>query len=248
MSQTIDAFVAQLADVRTVGADGSPQDLYGLVDRLTAHFATTVGSVACRDGCITCCSSELPAVSSLEWRVIYRHLLTLPAETREGVRQMAELLRPLQPAMAHHRSLKLAQSDQLGRTPALQCPFLLNGGCSIYAARPLICRGYGYTGATLGEQTGFFGCSLASAHISAVGPKGLDLPLFDPYQAKLQALNDAEGPSTWAYLAQWLWAHLDGDGFVAEAIWAPDFAVASAPPSTPAPRRLPPNPRLRRGR
>jgi Fe-S-cluster containining protein len=245
MSHQLDSFLAQLPDVQTVGEAPSAQDLYGLIDQVTAHVASCVPSVACRAGCIACCSSELPAVTSLEWRVLYRHVLTLPEETQARIRQMAALLRPLQPVLARHRALMMAESDEVGQTPALQCPFLIDGGCSVYAHRGLVCRTYGYFGATVGGQTGFFGCVLASSHLQQVAPRGFELPRVEPYKARMRELNEAVAPSTWAYFPQWLWAHLDDAGaFVPEAIWAPDFGEAP-PPS--ARRRLPPNPRLRRG-
>lgn len=240
----LDTFKAQLADVRTVGQDASSRDMYGLMDQLTAYVANSVPSVACRAGCIACCSSELPGVSSLEWQVIHRHLLGLPAATQARLVAAADHLRPLAPVLQRHRQQKLSDSPNLGATPTLQCPFLLDGGCSIYAVRPLICRGYGYFGATLGEQTGFFGCLLASAHLKQVAGPGLDLPLFDPYRDRLDALNAAVGPATWAYLPQWLWAHIADGTLVGEASWAPDFGPAATAP--PPRRRLPPNPRLRR--
>jgi Fe-S-cluster containining protein len=243
MTQQLDAFAAQLAAVQTVGDNESASDLYGLINQVTAYVASCVPSVACRAGCIACCSSELPAVTSLEWRVLYRHLLTLPEETLAKIRQMAELLRPSQPLLQRHRALKLAESDEIGPTPALQCPFLIEGACSVYVARGLVCRAYGYMGATVGEQTGYFGCVLASAHLQQVS-KGLNLPRFDPYQQRMHELNEAVAPATWAYFPQWLWAHLANDAFVPEAIWAPEFGEAS-PPRAPK-RRLPPHPRLRR--
>jgi Fe-S-cluster containining protein len=42
-----------------------------------------------------------------------------------------------------YKRLKKAEINKIKKTKATFCPFLLNGSCSVYAARPIICRTHG---------------------------------------------------------------------------------------------------------
>lgn len=82
-------------------------------------------ALACGPGCDTCCRQPIP-VTPLEFLLMRAHMrLRLDAATR--FRLEAQLAAQV-----------AAEPDALRRP----CPFLLDGSCSVYAARPLACRRY----------------------------------------------------------------------------------------------------------
>lgn len=86
---------------------------------------------ACSAGCAWCCHQQV-AASPAEAVVIARHVLrTFPAEALAGLKaRLAKL-------DGESRGLGAAERARLKRP----CAFLENGECSIYAVRPLRCRG-----------------------------------------------------------------------------------------------------------
>ena len=111
-----------------------------LQDNATAFFASFQGRhaamMACRRGCSACCHVSL-SIFTVEASLILAWA------------------RGLAPADAHKLAIALAQretSDRAGKTPpgptpdgelAQPCPFLVNCACSIYPARPTLCRTQG---------------------------------------------------------------------------------------------------------
>ncbi|MGE0490216.1 MAG: YkgJ family cysteine cluster protein [Vulcanimicrobiota bacterium] len=88
--------------------------------------------LACRQGCSFCCyppvSANLPEVLNL---VAYLKTQTSPEtfdRLRQKVRERAEQTQAMTTAERHRISLA--------------CPFLEDGKCSVYPARPLACRGF----------------------------------------------------------------------------------------------------------
>ena len=94
--------------------------------RVDDHFAAAVqrspGAFACREGCDACCHRRF-SVFGVE-----------AAALREALTALAAADPPL-------RARIRAQADD----PAAQgrCALLVDGRCSVYAARPLICRSHG---------------------------------------------------------------------------------------------------------
>lgn len=93
-----------------------------LIARLTARYAS---HLACRAGCNGCCHHHL-SVFGVEAANVQRALAVLPAETRARVIQQARVVNA---------------REALGK--AVACPLLVDSCCSIYEARPLICRTQG---------------------------------------------------------------------------------------------------------
>jgi uncharacterized protein len=82
----------------------------------------------CRKGCDDCCRSlaTVPRVSRAEWERITAALRELPADTATAL------------------TARIRQSA--GATRPVVCPLLdLNSGsCTVYEARPVACRSYGF--------------------------------------------------------------------------------------------------------
>ena len=90
--------------------------------RVDTHFAQAVarspGELACRAGCDSCCRPGL-SVFAIEADAIAAALQRLPPPLRARVRQAAAVEAPQ------------------------RCALLVDGECSVYDARPLLCRSHG---------------------------------------------------------------------------------------------------------
>ena len=75
-------------------------------------------AVACRQGCTGCCLRPTAPVTELELMGIWWYAVGFPEADNK----------------------KKVQARLLGRRQSAECPFLLEGSCSIYAMRPLACR------------------------------------------------------------------------------------------------------------
>lgn len=87
----------------------------------------------CRRGCDTCCRSlkQLPVVTRAEWDRLAGALQKLPDDTRQLVRKRLQFA---------------SATDRV-------CPFLdtAKGECTVYEARPVACRSYGFFADREGE-------------------------------------------------------------------------------------------------
>lgn len=88
--------------------------VYALVDEFSAHRAPYV---ACRQGCSDCCRMNVQ-ISNLE-------AARIAAATGRRARAL--------PRGVQHADGKFAGED---------CPFLMDGSCSIYEHRPYVCRNH----------------------------------------------------------------------------------------------------------
>jgi Fe-S-cluster containining protein len=89
------------------------------------------GAIACRAGCDHCCYQAV-GVTAPEALAIFDHL--------KGTRSSGELARVAAKISERHATTRdLSSHDRF--SPDHPCPFLEEGECSIYEARPLACRG-----------------------------------------------------------------------------------------------------------
>ncbi len=121
--------------------------------------APDVGALACRAGCTWCCHFSVD-VRAVE---VFRILDLIEREfTDEQKARVYEEIRA--------NSVKLSGLDEMERMRRnIRCPFLAEGRCSIYAARPQTCRNY--------HATNVEGCKLSYEQ-----PDNLEIdPEFAPY-------------------------------------------------------------------
>ena len=83
--------------------------------------------ICCKNGCSLCCEDGMYPFSEIEFEYIKTGLEALPKETYEAIRIKCEKLRG-----------QAVESEFL-----YECPFLMNGSCSVYQKRGLICRTFG---------------------------------------------------------------------------------------------------------
>jgi Fe-S-cluster containining protein len=125
--------------------------------------APDVGTLACRAGCTWCCYFSVDARAVEVFSILDFVERTFTAD--EKVRVYAEIA-------ANSAMLgKLAEGERVKRN--VRCPFLSDGRCSIYSARPQSCRNY--------HATNVAGCQQSYEE-----PENMDIdPDFAPwvYQA-----------------------------------------------------------------
>lgn len=117
------------------------------VERYRDHVAPNGRKgLQCGKGCASCCY-QLFNISLLEAAAISRHMKTLPHAEQERLRQRARAYQPQRRALLAGRAAETGLVQIEGKLPLaglrLACPALEGDACSIYAARPLICRKFG---------------------------------------------------------------------------------------------------------
>lgn len=115
------------------GAAGLGRELMNATSKLIDGLLAKAGDrpVACHDGCAHCCYQAV-GVSVPEALALEAHVRA----TRSPA-QLDELAARVR--RADERTRGLTGAERL--SPELPCPFLEDGRCGVYEARPLACRG-----------------------------------------------------------------------------------------------------------
>lgn len=113
--------------------------------------ATEAGkAISCRKGCGHCCRQPVP-IAPAEARALRRLVDNMPAPRRESLqRRFAKAIREFEEAgIAEELRMRSFWEKGHGREVGLRylalridCPFLEDESCTIYADRPLACREY----------------------------------------------------------------------------------------------------------
>lgn len=227
-----------LQEIENVGDSDDAQDMYYLIDFLVYLVDQAYPFIPCPSGCSNCCvDSGLPRTSALEWRHIHRFLKNLPAESfarivaQNEARHRPQLDKFLQEqARIESPDTELALPDFGCR----ECPFLIEGRCSVYAARPAICRGFGYFTWRPGQNrdSQIFACQMAAdtllENLRQMGAPYAALPAWNPLTDKVYALNARLSTGVMATLPLWLMAHTGPAGELLPLNLAPDFSALGA--------------------
>jgi Fe-S-cluster containining protein len=158
-----------LAD--NLGESGDDRDAFVLLDRLTTAVRETYAGGHCKAGCSGCCDSQTAIfdVSPGEWAAIEREVARWSAERREAFKERFKREHGLQLRayrwLGYLKFFEPLADRYFARNP-YRCPFLENGRCSIYAARPLACRMYGFFAirARFYERPSVYGCGLQTSY------------------------------------------------------------------------------------
>lgn len=98
---------------------------------LKALFFSQDKYINCKKGCSKCCEKGDYPFSQLEFSYLTQGYLTLPENRRILVQQ-------------NIRNLKLDKKEFKGERFEHVCPFLINGECSVYDYRGIVCRTFGF--------------------------------------------------------------------------------------------------------
>jgi hypothetical protein len=211
-----------------------------LQDKSNAN-ASFRNDVACRKGCAFCCSLYVSALPPEIFAVadhIRRNAGDLPAEIAR-----------IAAADAKTRGL-----DPRGRFMSKAfCALLVDDACSVYAARPLVCRGVlsrsrascesAYRGdapdnADAIEEAADIRGAYGEAFLAALHRKGVALAGYELAHAVLVALEDERAEERW-YAGEDVFAGVAADAPVVragdEALWHSLWSVAHGEPISPGP-------------
>ena len=83
--------------------------------------------ICCANGCCGCCSQGMYPYSELEFKYLKLGFDNLPSETKKLV----------------INNIKEINQQYKGKDFMHKCPFLINGSCSVYLYRGIICRTFG---------------------------------------------------------------------------------------------------------
>lgn len=84
----------------------------------------------CKKGCSKCCEKGEYPFSQIEFAYLTQGYINLPDKTKILVQQ-------------NIRNLKMDKKEFKGERFEHKCPFLINGECSVYEYRGIICRTFG---------------------------------------------------------------------------------------------------------
>ncbi|EPR40861.1 hypothetical protein dsx2_3301 [Desulfovibrio sp. X2] len=136
------------------------------------------------DGCArNCCVSHFEHHTYVEWAYFWKGMKALPEAERAKIVHTAE---------ENVRQARVVLAE--GMTPSLMCPVNVDGRCSLYANRLMICRLHGIPNVLAdprGNRRAFPGCWLSQELSEKFGTEGRDVPHLDrtPFYIRLAALE-----------------------------------------------------------
>lgn len=201
-----------LPDADNVGQSGDERDFYTHLDRLSEGVAKTFPKSFCKAGCSGCCYYPVALFTTTftEWSVMRRHMETVwtDAERADFVKRYKAtftgfwifVLTYLQNSM-----LSVLLTAPLVHRQQIACPFLVQGRCSVYAARPYQCRTFGLFAARSwpGKQPKVYACNMQGENLLGMlagSQPQLQLPVMNPIVLRIRKM--CRGPR----LALPLWA------------------------------------------
>mgnify|MGYP001257984765 CR=1 FL=1 len=149
LSAAMEAAREELPRVDNMGVTGDARDLLAVTDRLADAVKEAYPQSLCAAGCSACCHYPVGLfdIDRAEWNVIRRYLET--TWTREERRSFfARFQERFGPYRFKLRILDVLMTFPLPVTSKpeglpLACPFLVNDRCTVYPARPVVCRTFG---------------------------------------------------------------------------------------------------------
>lgn len=114
-------------------------DIDRYADVLRKRFAV---EITCHLGCTGCCQQHL-SVFDVEADALRELIAGLPPATRERLRVQARAALAREAELADNPP-PLSTEFPPNPETAVPCPALVDGACSVYDARPVICRTHGF--------------------------------------------------------------------------------------------------------
>ena len=198
------AFVREHQDTAdNLGDTGDGRDLYHLLDRLSDGVSRSFRSY-CRAGCGSCCHYPIAMFKTTftEWSVVRRYI-----ETEYTPEQRVALARRYRATFTgfwravltylQGSTVTLFLTAPVVHKARLACPFLVDGSCSVYPARPYQCRTFGlFSVRTMGREPKVYACNVQGENlltqIRASGSQ-VQLPVADGLAKRIRRL--CQGPS-----------------------------------------------------
>lgn len=105
-----------------------------MTDKIKKFFENQRDYIFCQKGCAKCCKQAQFPYSEIEFKLIYRGLMSLPHDIQTIV------LDNIDKAIFEKQVHNEKKPNEKFR---YNCPFLINDECSVYYYRGLICRTFG---------------------------------------------------------------------------------------------------------
>lgn len=151
--------------------------------------------IRCRRGCSDCCSQLFP-ITEVEGAYISKGVKALPEGERQALRARARVYMRERASLLASRDVP----DAWGALPPaglrLPCPALVDGVCSIYEHRPLICRRYGIPLYNPQKPGQIFACELnfqPGEEITDPGLVQIHTGLYDRWRSLQAGFNERGG-------------------------------------------------------
>lgn len=159
------------------------RDIYTELENTTEHFRTSYG-ISCPEGCGSCCERFIPDITSVEARMVAAYLLF--------VKQDIDALRELENHLEGVQFLPDSDMGDDGASAVLRgCPLYDPDNpyhCTVYPARPLICRLFAASASDSKEGLPVFRrCKLNPENTM---PQFLDLSEPDPEKGDIPVMRD----------------------------------------------------------
>lgn len=184
------------------GGTGDGRDLYHLIDRLSDGVSRSFRSY-CRAGCGSCCHYPIAMFTTTftEWDVVRRYI-----ETEYTTAQRVALVRRYRATFTgfwrfvltflQRSTVSLVLTAPVVHRAQIACPFLVDGSCSVYPARPYQCRTFGlFAVRTFGHAPKVYACNVQGenllSQVEAAGPQ-VQLPVSNALAKRIRRL--CEGP------------------------------------------------------
>lgn len=107
------------------------KEYLSLIDsKISKFFSMQKPYIFCKKGCSFCCQKGEYPCSSLEFQFLY-----------EGFNELDNTLKNI--ILEKADKIKNTKNEFKEKKFLYECPFLIDGACSVYNYRPLICRTFG---------------------------------------------------------------------------------------------------------
>jgi Fe-S-cluster containining protein len=158
------------------------REFYAELDAVSETLGEMYPWLPCRKNCSSCCSRSVFLVSELEAAYISSFMKDLPRrkqkEIKERARKNVSAMRRKSGYVNWGRVVAECKEE------ISTCPLLEDGACSLYEARPSICRSYGNF--IFDGDGGIYACPIVELAVKGHAEEGVRLPSFN-FVAKRQA-------------------------------------------------------------
>ncbi len=195
------------------------EDIYEVLTVVIDDVEDKYECMHCDADCHDCCS-QLPLVTYCEWVQILKHLHSgsTMAFRKQLVDRCHKLLDDSGSALPLWMKMKEMDLDDPSAADTIdtifsnestQCPLLVEGLCSVYQVRPLICRAYGRM--MRSEEDSLY-CQPIVNKLLPIMQSGqeIELPVYKHYQELSYSLEGNRAYFT--LLPVWILSHESSDG------------------------------------
>ncbi|MFN4150818.1 MAG: YkgJ family cysteine cluster protein, partial [Candidatus Sericytochromatia bacterium] len=121
-------------------------ELYDVIQEINNQIYIIYPNIECKSGCSRCCKfSGSPEIYKAEWEKLkdYFEANFSEKQMKRVKRKFMESIKPYKDELENDDENNLEEISNIEMFFMSECPFLYKNMCSVYEARPLICRIFG---------------------------------------------------------------------------------------------------------